>query len=226
MSVAEPGRGWAREARRGARGRRLGRAHPPAATPPRAPPPPALRAPADWSGGRRRRRLLLLFLGARSSRGWRRARVVRCGWRGTAGDARAWPGGAGAVRSSRDSAGVFRARPRGAGGRAPPTPRRAPPTPLARPPLPDAPGGLHTHLLPSAAPAPLSRRVRGPAGAAHGAAGKARGAPARMRLEASRDSLDPSVFGRGVIPRPSPHTPDPGPLLDPGGLGRGEPAPE
>lgn len=109
VSVAELGRGWAREARRGARGRRLGRAHPPAATPPRAPPPPALRAPAVWRGCRR---LLLLFLGARGSRGGRRAGAEgQRGWPGTSGDAQARPGGPGVVRSSGDRARVPRARP-------------------------------------------------------------------------------------------------------------------
>lgn len=95
VSVAEPGRGWAREARRGARGRRLGRAHRPAATPPRAPPPPALRAPAGWSDGRRRL-LLFLFLGASSSGGGRRP-----GWRGCAAG-RAPPGTPGLGLAARE----------------------------------------------------------------------------------------------------------------------------
>lgn len=84
---------------------------------------------------------------------------------------------------------------RGAGGRAPPTPWRALPTPPARPPLPAARARLHTHLLPSAAAALRSGRVRGPAGAADRATGKARGAPPGCARAASRDSLGPSALG-------------------------------
>ena len=192
VSVAEPGRGWAREARRGARGRRLGRAHRPAATPPRAPPPPALRAPAGWSDGRRRRRLLLfLFLGASSSRGGQRP-----GWRGCAAG-RAPPGTPGLGLAAREPYARAGTAPRGPGrrregtahtlagashsSRAPAAPRG--PGPAAHPPA--SLGGCRS----------AEREVRGPAGAADRATGKARGAPPGCARAASRDSLGPSALG-------------------------------
>lgn len=195
VSVAEPGRGWAREARRGARGRRLGRAHPPAATPPRAPPPPALRAPAVWRGCRR---LLLLFLGARGSRGGRRA-----GRRGSAAG-RAPPGTPRLGLAARELCARAGTEPgcpgrgRGKGGRAPPTPRRAPPTSSR---APAAPGGGSPAPHPPAfllgsrssgaggSPAPRAPRPgrRGKPGAPRrDALGRLRGIPRALLLQAAQ----------------------------------------
>lgn len=214
VSVAEPGRGWAREARRGARGRRLGRAHPPAATPPRAPPPPALRAPAVWRGCRR---LLLLFLGARGSRGGRRAGAEgQRGWPGTSGDAQARPGGPGVVRSSGDRARVPRARPgRGREGTAHTSSGTAHLLPRARRSRRREPSSTPT-CFPPRLPLLRSRGVPGPTGAAPREAGKARGTPAGCSRAAPRDSPGPSAPGCSALPRPPLHAPDPGLPLNPG----------
>lgn len=191
-----PKRGWAREARRGARGRRPG-AHP-------RPPPPhlALRLlPRSAHPPGRSGRRLLLLLGSGGSRGELRAQVA--GLRGrldTARDAKARPGSAGAVRWTGDSASEPGARP----ARAPPTPRRRHPL-LPRARRSRSPGPTpHPPAFPAALPLAV---LEGPQPARPGKPGT----PRRDALRRLRGIPGALLLPAVGSPAPAPARPDPGP---------------
>ncbi|XP_070337060.1 POLG alternative reading frame-like [Equus asinus] len=212
VSVAEQETGWAREARRGAQGRRPG-AH----TRPR-PPRLALRLLPRSAHPRAG----ATAASASSSASSRALAALRwAAGRGRPGSASS----AGDVRSTRDSAPVPRARPGRSRAGAAHTAAgaslssRAPASPSAR--APSAPTCSALPLPPGCraereGPQPRGRRAHG-AGKARGAqpSRAARGIPPALRLPAAGS------------PHAGPYTTmTRGPPLDPGGLGRGEIAAE